>query len=659
MAFRDILNKIKAPVKKVAQTIGSTGVLGPVGQVVSGISKTADAFKGVQAPPQGPQNRQNAPAPTDAQINQARGLPTGLPDAMQTAVNQGFNLKQKPLSSPTALAKTPNQLAQEQLANENYQFQPANVAKVVKAPTQVTTGAVVAPPTPSTAPTPQIAPPSRVAGLQEQIDAIRQGILQGTTPSEAEKAAASQLTDFQGALGQAITGLEGQGRGIPISVVRGQQGVIARQGALEQQTLEQRLATREAERQANLAAQTAQLGFLQDDITRETGQEQTQQSQLQQLALTAAQAGATPEQIQGIMGAGSFGNAIGTAAPFLRAKEDPVAALEMQKATLENQTLERELSGQLTGVDALEFSIKQLELEKKMQEASGIKTPTAKEMETLSEINKLAQDVLSSPALQATTGPLGQYLPSFRTLTGQTFNLDKDIDRLKNLLTLGNLGLMSGVLSETDIKILASSATSLDKGMTTSKFKEELQRIISKTSGQLGQQGVGQQPTQQQIDEARQQGYTDEQIQQYFQQSGFNRVGGDTNSASKVAEAIGQYESGGNYQARGPVVQSGQYRGEKAMGKYQIMPGNLPSWSKAALGRVVSEQEFMSSPQIQDAIAQYKMNELLKKYGTVEDVASVWFSGRPLAQAGNARDVIGTTVPKYVQNVSAIYNRLG
>lgn len=130
----------------------------------------------------------------------------------------------------------------------------------------------------------------------------------------------------------------------------------------------------------------------------------------------------------------------------------------------------------------------------------------------------------------------------------------------------------------------------------------------------------------------------------------FNKVGSDTNVAA-IREAIGKYESGGNYQARGPVVQSGTYAGERALGKYQIMPGNLPSWSKAALGRVVSQQEFLNSPQIQDAIAQYKMNEIFQKYGNAADVASVWFSGRPVARAGNASDVLGTTVPQYVRNI--------
>lgn len=133
---------------------------------------------------------------------------------------------------------------------------------------------------------------------------------------------------------------------------------------------------------------------------------------------------------------------------------------------------------------------------------------------------------------------------------------------------------------------------------------------------------------------------------------------GKNSPVAKVVSAIGQYESGGNYQARGPVVTSGQYKGEQAVGKYQIMPGNISSWTKEALGYSLTPQQFLNNPEAQDNVAEYKMNQYYKKYGNVEDVASVWFSGRPVKQAGQAKDVIGTTTPQYVKNVVSIYNKL-
>lgn len=116
-----------------------------------------------------------------------------------------------------------------------------------------------------------------------------------------------------------------------------------------------------------------------------------------------------------------------------------------------------------------------------------------------------------------------------------------------------------------------------------------------------------------------------------------------------IMEDIARVESGGDYQARGPEVTSGMYAGQRALGKYQIMPGNLPSWSKEALGREVTEEEFLANPDIQDAITRHQMQKNYEKYGNKDDVASVWFTGRPVAEAGNAKDVTGTSVQEYVK----------
>ena len=123
-----------------------------------------------------------------------------------------------------------------------------------------------------------------------------------------------------------------------------------------------------------------------------------------------------------------------------------------------------------------------------------------------------------------------------------------------------------------------------------------------------------------------------------------------------VAQAIKDIESsGGNYQARGPVVETGMYAGERAMGAYQVMPGNLPQWSREALGREVSEQEFMSSPDIQDAIFLHQMQKAYQEHGSWEDAASVWFTGRPLSRAANASDGY-MAAPEYVRRFSEAYN---
>lgn len=121
---------------------------------------------------------------------------------------------------------------------------------------------------------------------------------------------------------------------------------------------------------------------------------------------------------------------------------------------------------------------------------------------------------------------------------------------------------------------------------------------------------------------------------------------------TNVLDAIALKESAGSgdYTALGPVVPSGAYKGQRALGRYQVMPGNLPEWSKAAVGRVVSSQEFLNSPELQDQIAGFQFLKNKQKYGTWEDAASVWFTGKPASQGASSKDVLGTTGAGYVQS---------
>ena len=133
----------------------------------------------------------------------------------------------------------------------------------------------------------------------------------------------------------------------------------------------------------------------------------------------------------------------------------------------------------------------------------------------------------------------------------------------------------------------------------------------------------------------------------------FTREGVDLLAMSQSVKDI--ESGGGNYQARGPVVKKGMYKGQQALGAYQVMPGNLPSWSEAALGRVVSEEEFLADPAIQDTIFLHQMTNSIDRYGTAEDAVSVWFTGKPVAKAGNVSDDY-TTAPEYLNKYASGYN---
>lgn len=115
-------------------------------------------------------------------------------------------------------------------------------------------------------------------------------------------------------------------------------------------------------------------------------------------------------------------------------------------------------------------------------------------------------------------------------------------------------------------------------------------------------------------------------------------VGG---SFGKFLAAISGQESGGNYGARN--------KDSGAMGKYQIMPANIQGsgrgWDYEALGKDVSVSQFMKSPQIQEAIAQYKLKQYYQKWGPA-GAAVAWYAGPGLA-------------PKYLSNPGKYTNPQG
>jgi hypothetical protein len=134
-----------------------------------------------------------------------------------------------------------------------------------------------------------------------------------------------------------------------------------------------------------------------------------------------------------------------------------------------------------------------------------------------------------------------------------------------------------------------------------------------------------------------------------------NMLGGSNAMLNMPAAkaAISNIESGGNYQALGPTTKSG----DRAYGKYQVMGENIPSWTKQALGNAMTPKEFLASPEAQEKVFEDQFARNTAKYGSAQDAASVWFSGKPLAKAGQRADILGTTVPSYVNKFNAVYGQ--
>jgi hypothetical protein len=102
---------------------------------------------------------------------------------------------------------------------------------------------------------------------------------------------------------------------------------------------------------------------------------------------------------------------------------------------------------------------------------------------------------------------------------------------------------------------------------------------------------------------------------------------------------IRQVESGGNYSVVNSIG---------AVGAYQVMKANIPSWTKKALGYSMTWQQFRASRSAQDTVARVILGGYYKKYGAA-GAASMWFSGQPNPNSGASDG--GNTVRQYVNKV--------
>jgi hypothetical protein len=124
-------------------------------------------------------------------------------------------------------------------------------------------------------------------------------------------------------------------------------------------------------------------------------------------------------------------------------------------------------------------------------------------------------------------------------------------------------------------------------------------------------------------------------------QDGFTGAGFGGGGASASGQPTGSYrdaiagiesKGSGDYAAIGPDV-----NGDRAYGKYQVMGNNIPEWTQEALGQQMSPEQFLASPEAQDAVFDHKFGGYAQKYGP-EGAAKAWFSGEGGMNNPNASD---------------------
>lgn len=113
-------------------------------------------------------------------------------------------------------------------------------------------------------------------------------------------------------------------------------------------------------------------------------------------------------------------------------------------------------------------------------------------------------------------------------------------------------------------------------------------------------------------------------------------------------EAIGQIESGGNYSTIGVMTRHG-----RALGKYQIMEGFLDDYLRRAGMPSMTPDAFLKDHAAQDKVFAANFAQFMEKTGSANDAASMWLTGKPLAEAGNVKDAHGTDAKEYVRRFNA------
>lgn len=118
--------------------------------------------------------------------------------------------------------------------------------------------------------------------------------------------------------------------------------------------------------------------------------------------------------------------------------------------------------------------------------------------------------------------------------------------------------------------------------------------------------------------------------------------GGGDMAAYQNAIASIESAGSGDYAAVGPRHATLG----RPLGRYQVMEANIGPWSEKHLGRRVSAEEFLQSPEIQDAIFNGEFGEYVGRFGP-EGAAQAWFGGAGGVGKLDRKDSLGTSIGAY------------
>lgn len=368
--------------------------------------------------------------------------------------------------------------------------------------------------------------------LQEQLDALRTSYLESLKLSPEEQKKQEELDALNEQANAAIYGVDAEGsqRGFTTGYATGLKGALGRQAEIAKLPLEARIANLQAARQAEQQSTNAKLGFVQSDVTAQREREKEERGFSREdaaakrtILVQALQNGATQEQMAQILAAKTPEQAIQVAGNLLtpKQKKDYITLSEGQ-SVIDPTTGERIYTAPKTVKEDDDWSSERLS----EAEAANLGVPygtTRGEAQGSSRLDPLKQE--SQSTVNSSTAALGEKLGlidevlSSRGLSGTVgtwkwgrwtpFKLDAadkkvflaqvdklvDTETLDKLIDLKSRGGTLGALSETELDILKSSATTISRliekdenGVPTGKikiseklFEDEVNKLKAKT----------------------------------------------------------------------------------------------------------------------------------------------------------------------------------
>lgn len=501
-----------------------------------------------------------------------------------------------------------------------------------------------APTQPSTPQVPQVSDDA-VKALQEATKVYQQSLQIGPEELSTQK----DLDRLSDATRKAYTGIED--KTIPLEFITGQLASTERRALALAEPLESKLSRLQAKRLASVEA--SKFGF--DEAQKRVESEQERIDKAAETLNTPL----TFEQSQQL--GVPFGTTVGQAQQMgitpQNERGDFTLSDKQTRYVFNTQTGQYETIGGASAQD---------------QFASGVSPQQQRALDQSRVARSTLDDIFNNPFVKkgAVARGIGRVIPgsSAKDLRESVKTVQALIgfDELQDMRDASPTGGALGQVSEREIDFLQALGGSINLSQSNEQLTKNLQRIqeafdtlylvnapdgtSSTISGveftKMGDKLITQAP-----DGVYYMRRPDGDLDR-IDQTSFNQAS-SIGSVDEALEKIGSIESGGNYQAMGPTISKGQYKGQRAIGKYQVMAGNIPEWSKLALGYSVTPQQFRDNPKIQDAVARDQFMRNYQKYGNWNDVASVWFTGRTLARAGGAKDQLGTSAKEYVRRFNA------